>query len=38
MFTATAIATQLKNDDSPDTNVYDYGAAGFDFTHLGIEA
>jgi len=35
VFTATAIATQLKNEF---TNVYDYGAAGFDFTHLGLEA
>jgi hypothetical protein len=35
VFTATAIATQLKNEF---TDVYDYGAAGFDYTDLGFEA
>jgi hypothetical protein len=37
VFTTTAIATQLK-DRLTDAHVYDYGAAGFDFTDLGIEA
>src|SRR5262249_40763075 len=36
LFTATAIATQLKNRLTQD--VYNYGAAGFDFTDLGFEA
>ncbi len=35
VFTATAIATQLKYQF---TDVYDYGAAGFQFTGLGLEA
>lgn len=35
VFTATAIATQLKNEFD---DVYDYGKAGFDYTDLGIEA
>jgi len=35
VFTATAIATQLKNEFA---DAYDYGPAGFDFTDLGIEA
>jgi hypothetical protein len=36
LFTATAIATQLGNEITGDA--YDYGAAGFDYTDLGIEA
>jgi hypothetical protein len=31
------MATQLK-DRLTDAHVYDYGAAGFDYTDLGIEA
>jgi hypothetical protein len=35
VFTATAIATQLKNEFADS---YGYGAAGFDYASLGIEA
>jgi len=41
VFTATAMATQLKNELSKHKllpSPYNYGAAGFDYTHLGLEA
>ena len=37
VFTATAIADSAQRTNSRDP-VYDYGAAGFDYTDLGIEA
>ena len=37
VFVATAIATQAMNELGRE-QAYDYGAAGFDFTDLGIEA